>query len=147
VVVSGAFGPRDVGGPARKIAICLVVTSWLQLEWTPVVRQADEPRGAAENTAKKQRGRPFRPDRSGNPQGRPRRRDRAQITVPKFANRKNSYCGTMACLDHAKLANSLIGKASHFSLGSANYLNDFEELGGGDPPVTKDKLKIGSSPP
>jgi len=31
-VVSGAFGPRDVGGPARKIAICPVVTSWLQLE-------------------------------------------------------------------------------------------------------------------
>ena len=32
VVVSGAFGPPEVGGPARKIAICLVVMSWVQLE-------------------------------------------------------------------------------------------------------------------
>jgi len=94
------------------------------------------PRGAAENTAKKQRGRPFRPDRSGNPQGRPRRRDRSnvfcgagQITVAKFANRRNSHCVTMAGLDHAKLANSLMRKASHSSLGSASDFNSFASAG------------------
>jgi len=55
---------------------------------------------------------------------RPRRGHRALIKAARFANRRNSYCGTMACLDHAKLANSLIRKASHFSLGSASKIKD-----------------------
>src|ERR1700750_3361234 len=34
---------------------------------------------------------------------RPRRGHRALIKAARFANRRNSYCGTMACLDNAKI--------------------------------------------
>ena len=41
----------------------------------------------------------------------------------KFANRRNSHCVTMASLEHANLANSLMCKAFHSSLGSAMDFN------------------------
>jgi hypothetical protein len=43
--------------------------------------------------------------------------------IEKFANRRNSHCVTMALFEHAKLANLLMCKAFHSSLGSANDFN------------------------
>jgi hypothetical protein len=82
---------------------------------------------SAENTARKQREVRSGPAGGDNPQARPGYRERANC-IEKFANRRNSHCVTMALFEHAKLANLLMCKAFHSSLGSAIPTDLLDEL-------------------
>jgi hypothetical protein len=109
--------PQRAGDGRRKIDVAPL---WMALGFQKLVPLGEKSLGkpshtpmpdvmgavAADNTAKKA-------GRAGT---------RVQITVAKFANCRNSHCVTMASLEHAKLANSLIWEASHSSLGSANEI-------------------------
>jgi hypothetical protein len=59
----------------------------------------------------------------------------------QFANRKNVHCVSMASLGGAKLANPLMTKASHSSLGSAKAAYGFQRYRHGahdDVPIRAD---------
>ena len=47
--------------------------------------------------------------------------------LPRFANCKNRHCNTMEHLEATKLANLLISRAFHFSLGSASKIKQLVE--------------------